>query len=375
MIELFKVFMAPEAAPAVSKVLDSGYIGQGPIEKEFEEALKKRLDVPNLMLLNSCTSALQLAAYLAGVRPGTKVISTPSTCTASNTSMVAMGAEIIWSDIRMDGNIDPEYVDKILNEDVHSEIKAVVCVHWGGEPCDLDCLRTVCNFYNVKLIEDAAHAFGSSYKGVPIGGHSDYVCFSFQAIKHLTAGDGGALICKDLADHEQGLLLRWFGIDRTTNKKDFRCESDIKNAGWKYHMNDINASIGLANLPYMDDIVGAHKANAAAYTRVIADLEHITRLGGEDSASWVYTLLVQDRALFTEFMKEKGIVVSQVHARNDTHTMFADFISAEPLETTTKFFHHQISIPVGWWLSDDDLDYIINALREFEEYYDKHCSE
>ena len=153
----------------------------------------------------------------------------------------------------------------------------------------------------IKLIEDAAHAFGGSYQGQPIGSHSDYVCFSFQAIKHLTTIDGGALVCKDDEDYRRGKLLRWYGIDRETARADFRCEEDVVEYGYKFHMNDVCATIGIQQLNHVGDVLARHRANAAYYNEQLSDLSGVTLLNYQPdrvSSYWLYTMLVEDRLDF-----------------------------------------------------------------------------
>lgn len=220
-IPLFKPYMSSKVKEPLLDTLYSGYLTQGPRVEEFEFKLKDWLEVRYLNTTNSGTSALQLALYLAGVRHGSKVISTPMTCTASNTAIRAVGGDIVWADIDpRTGNIDPNYVETILKK--RKDIKTIMIVHWGGYPCEIGAFNYFENKFGVKVIEDAAHAFGSTYCGKKIGSFSSYICFSFQAIKHLTTGDGGALVCREEADHKRGKLLRWFGIDRESPRKDFR---------------------------------------------------------------------------------------------------------------------------------------------------------
>lgn len=366
-IPLFKVNMAPSVDAAVKEVLHSGYITQGPKVEEFEFKLKQWLDIPRILSLNAGTNALQLAVYLAGIQPGDKIISTPMTCSATNTAIMAMGGKIIWADINpLTGNIDPDSIRARFKD--HPEISSVMMVHWGGYPCDIDEINDIAQEYGANVIEDAAHAFGATYKDLKIGNHSDFVCFSFQAIKHLTTIDGGALVCKDQYSHERGKLLRWFGIDREQPRKDFRCEADVEEAGWKYHMNDVNATVGIENLRNIDDIVNRHITNGLYYDIQLRQIPGITLLKrslDRISSYWIYTLLVKDREHFTKEMTKRGITVSQVHARNDRHTMCREFDGySKYLKGVDEFTEHQINIPVGWWLTVEDREYIVNAIRE-----------
>lgn len=362
-IPLFKVYLSEGVVEPLRRTLLSGYIGQGPRVEEFEKALTPWVGSPNVLTVNSCTSALQLALRLADVGPGDEVISTPMTCTATNVPIMAMGARIVWADIdSMTGNIDPADVERKITD----RTKAIMAVHWGGYPCDLDELNRVARQHGVKVIEDAAHAFGATYRHRPVGSHSDFVCFSFQAIKHLTTVDGGALVCRDINAYKRGKLLRWYGIDRETEQKDFRCEQDAKEFGYKFHMNDVNATIGLEQIKHVGTILRKHRDNAAYYRDRLDGLRGLTLLNYEDdreSSYWIFTIRVRRRAEFMQAMKEAKIVVSQVHSRNDTHTTFRDFRAHLP--GVDEFCEEQVSIPVGWWLTEQQREHIANAVIDF----------
>ena len=192
-IPLFKVHMPKDVDKPLLEVLHSGYIGQGPKVEEFEKKLSQFLGTENVLTLNSGTSALHLALRLANVGEGDEVISTPMTCSATNEPILAAGAKIVWADVFPEnGLIDPSSIEKKITK----KTKAIVGVHWGGMPFQIDEINKIALENNLKVIEDAAHALGAEFNGTKIGSHSDYVCFSFQAIKHLTTVDGGAISCR-----------------------------------------------------------------------------------------------------------------------------------------------------------------------------------
>jgi perosamine synthetase len=374
MLDLFKVFMAEDAPAMVSEVLRSGYVGQGPRVDAFEVQLKMYLDAErDILTLNSCTSALDLALTLAGVGPGDVVVSTPMTCSATNSPIVTRGASVAWADVDpVTGLISPESVERVCARlhDQRVPIGAVVAVDWAGRMCDYNALREIAHRYGADVIEDAAHAPLATYAGryqTRVGG--DYIAWSFQAIKHLTTGDGGALQCPTPEETERARLLRWYGLDRRS-KADFRCEQDITEVGFKYHMNDLAAAIGLANLPHLGEIVHKHRGHARFYDKVLGDLPSLTEritLPPPDPGSsyWLYTLLVDDRDSFQEWMLDAGVATSQVHRRNDHHTAFRVFERPAIHEWPglDAFSARQVSIPVGWWLSADDLGRISEAVR------------
>lgn len=364
MIPLFKVHMKESVVEPLRQVLLSGYIGQGPKVDEFEKALIPWVGSPNGLTVNSGTSALTLALKLAGVGPGDEVISTPMTCAATNTPILDRNATIVWADIDPStGNIDPLDVERKITP----KTKAVIAVHWGGYPCEIDELLKICKKFGISLIEDAAHAFGSTYRGRPIGSHSSLVCFSFQAIKVLTTVDGGLLVCPSITSYRQGKLLRWYGIDRETPRADLRCENDIEIAGGKWHMNDVNATIGLDQLRYVGDLIKTQRENALQYDQALVDMRRVKRLhyfSDRSSACWLYTIRVDDREAFQSFMKSKGVAVSQVHVRNDIHTAFRPF--RRNLPGVDEFSRDQVSIPAGWWVTPEDRDHIIQAIKEYD---------
>ena len=364
-ISLFAVYMPESVDKPLLTTLHSGYIGQGPKVEEFEQALAAFVGTTNVLTLNTGTSALHLAYRLAGVEPGTEVITTPMTCTATNLPILANGGTIVWADVDPDtGLIDPVDVERKITP----RTKAIVGVDWGGTPCDWDALTAIGAKYGVKVIEDAAHAFGATYKGRKAGTLADFTAFSFQAIKHISTVDGGLLVCRDSADYKRGKLLRWYGIDRETERRDSRIEEDIPEWGYKFHMNDVTATIGLAVLPDAPEILAQHRANAAYYDQYLDSMFQPAWKTSykHQSAFWLYTVTLPSRAdrdAFMDWMRNFGIMTSQVHARNDTHTTFAPFKATLPgLEA---FASRQVSIPVHWKIGKEERERIVEAANRF----------
>lgn len=360
MIPLFKVLMTDEAVERASKTLRSGYIGQGPVVEEFEKRLGEVLYAPwDVLTVNSCTSALDLALHLCGVGPGDEVVTTAQTCTASNAPIVTRGATPVWANVDPStGLIDPKSVGQLIGP----KTKAIMAVDWGGAPCDYDRLRS----YGLPVIEDAAHAFRATRGGAPIAqSGGTHVCWSMQAIKHLTTVDGGLLKTpEDQVDRAR--LLRWYGLDRRKGEA-LRCSVPTNEVGYKYHMNDVCASVGLGNLDRAIHAVNEHRGCAEFYDAELRGLWPVKLPPRNPQSSWwIYTLLVEDRAGFMAFMKERGIMTSPVHMRNDLHPAFRRAGKA-PLPTPglDYFSERHVAIPCGWWLSKDDLCYIAEAVRSW----------
>ena len=366
--------MANAVDEPLLEVLHSGYIGQGKVVEKLEHKLCDYLNTNNLLTTNSATSAEHLALHLLKqpnefiqLNNNDEVLTTPLTCMATNAPITMSGLRIKWVDINENNlNIDIEDLKRKLTPFT----KAIVVVHWGGYPVDLDAIKEVQLLYKqmfnktIPVIEDCAHAFGSNFNKIPIGTHGNFCTFSFQAIKMLTAVDGGALVTPTKQLYDQAKLLRWYGISRETTKTDMRCELDVAIAGTKWHMNDVNAIICLNNLEVVDKAIKKHKANAKYYDNNLVNIPGVTLLKRDsrmDSAFWIYSILVDDRPGFMKMMGEKGIVVSQVHERNDKHTCFSEFVSYLP--TTDKIVPKLCNIPVGWWVSNEDREYIVDTIK------------
>lgn len=361
-IPLFKVFMSPSVIDPLKEVLFSGYITQGSRVDEFEEKIGSFIKNKKIMTVNSGTSALHLALDLAGVEPGDEIITTPMTCTATNWPILAHSAKIVWADIDPDSaNIDPDSIKSRITK----KTKAIMVVDWGGYPVDIDKIKRIAG--NIPIIEDAAHAFGAIYKGRMVGQTADFTCFSFQAIKHITTIDGGALAVKRVSHYKKGVLKRYFGIDRKKRSKDYRIEKDVHDWGYKFHMNDVNATIGIANFHHLEEILAKHRKNAKAYREAFQGLKHITLMRenkGFISSSWLFTMKVNNVDRFSTYMKARNIMASKVHRRNDTHPITRPFRTHLPnLDTLWK---HIVCIPVGWWVGDEEREYIIDTVRSYK---------
>lgn len=371
-IPLFKVFMADDVMDDLSGVLASGYIGQGPKVEEFEHLLEDFIGNPCCNTTNAGTSALHLALHMLKserdcLSGRCEVLTTPLTCTATNFPIRANGLDIKWVDV------DPNTCNmdmKDLRRKISPHTLAIIVVHWGGYPCDLTELKDIqdeCeNLYGFrpKVIEDCAHAFGASYKGKMLGNHGNICMFSFQAIKHLTCGDGGLLVTPTYELHRKAKLLRWYGLDREKSP-DMRCEQNVKEWGYKMHMNDINATIGIKNFAHVKDILSRHQENGSFYNTALRGIPGVRLLENahdRESTYWIYTLRVDNRDGFVKKLKEAGIAASRVHDRNDKHECIKEYRSILP--GTDEVCSDMICIPSGWWISEEERGFIADTIRK-----------
>lgn len=359
---MFKPYTNNETAlNLIGECLDAGYIGEGDKVKRFETELAELLGIPRVLATNSATSAIELVMMLESIGPGAEVITTPMTCTATNTHIVTRGARPVWADVNpLTGLIDPDDVARKVSK----RTKLIIGVDWGGAVCDYR------QMMHAPIMQDSAHALLSAHTPHP---GADYTVWSFQAIKHLTCGDGGALYVRSDTDNRRTRLLRWYGLDREASAN-FRCEQNIIEAGGKFHMNDIAASIGLANIGSAVRVVGAHQRNAQYYHDLLGDLfapdAPITAITtapfDPGSAYWLFTLIVHGagrRDELAAYLAEHGIETSRVHARNDMHSAF--WFPNGPLPGVDYFDTHQLAIPVGWFIDSNGIEFIAGHVREW----------
>lgn len=321
-VVLFHPHIPAKAIEKVTKVLSGRWIGQGPLVDEFEEKFNAEFGKNTKALaVGSGTDALHLAYLLAGIKEGDEVIVPVFTCTATNIPFLYMGAKIVFADVDPETmNIDIDHVGRLIND----KTRAVVVVHYGGLPCDMDKLQKLTSTHNITIIEDAAHALGATFQGQKIGSISPYTMYSFQAIKHITTGDGGMLLLPEDV-YEKAKRLRWFGIDRTAKQMGI-WENDIKEVGYKYQMTDISAAMGLAGLEEFAQTLALRRRLFHIYEEKLSEISDVKFMGGgctdREHAAWMCTILVDRRKNLWQKLRDSAIESGQVHYRNDRYSIF-----------------------------------------------------
>lgn len=364
MIPIFNTYIDKKARARVDKVLDSTFLSEGKLVKEFEEQLSHELGLTNPVAVNSGTSALHLALVLAGIQPGDEVICPAQTFVATALVIAQEKAVPVFADIEYEtGNIDPASIEKKITQ----KTKAIMVVHWGGYPCNMKEIHKIARKHRLQVIEDAAHAIGATYDGKPIGALSDFTCFSFQAIKHITTGDGGAVCIKKTSLLKRALAKRWFGIDRAGAKPSILGERiyDITEVGYKYHLNDYGAALGLANLENFKKRLKRRRAIAKRYRKELASVPGITlfkETTDRESACWLFGFHVERREDFIRAMSIAGITAGVVHLGIDHNSIFGG--KDAMLVNQRRFDETQIHIPMHDALTDADIDHIIHTIKK-----------
>lgn len=344
-IPLFKSYVSPGAIWNVASLLlrsnSGGYLGEGPEVKAFEQEFGKKFGFEHVASVNSGSSALELAYDLIGITEGDEVVIPVLTHPASGLPAVHRKAHVVFADIEKDLNVS---VDDVRLK-ITPKTKALMFVHFGGNNRGLKEMLSLAEEKGLPLIEDAAQAVGSEFWG-----KADYTCVSLQAIKTLTSGDGGMLICKSADDHAKAKRLRWFGYDREQKQK--AGDTDLVEAGYKYHMNDITATLGRGNLAALDPIL-AHRRRLADEYRKHGVAAHI----------WFAPILSTRRAELIAYMAARGIHTGDYHYRNDKYTIFG---GRQLLPTMDALEEQYLLLPLHHGVSIDDVRRICGYLTEFE---------
>lgn len=361
-IPLFKVFMPPEAPEMLAETLSSGFLAEGPKVTKFTAEIASFIGNQKVVPVNSCTTALTIAFKLAGVSHGTEVISTPLTCVAGNEPIRMLGGDPVWADIdRETGMVTAETIEPLITP----RTRAIYLLHKEGAPAEIERIYALAKAYGLRVVEDAAHAFGAKRRNDRIGAIGDFVCFSFQAIKHITTGDGGALLCGNEEDYQCAKRAKWFGIDRNAREGRDVWREDISDWGFKGNMNDIAGTLGLAQIKYIDWILDRFHKNGRRYDDLLRDVPGVQILRRDPldyQTYWGYTVLVERREEVIAALSEAGIAASQIHVRNDHYSMFG--ASHRILPNTDWFDARELSIPCGWWVEERDQNRIIDVLKK-----------
>jgi dTDP-4-amino-4,6-dideoxygalactose transaminase len=361
-IPLFTPHVPASAATRVTQTLSTRWIGQGPQVDSFEERFQHHFCGEHRALaVGSGTDALHLAYLLAGIGPGDEVVTPVFTCTATNIPLRYLGATPVFADIEPQSlNVDPAHVRSLMSE----RTKAIICVDYGGLPCDLAALREIADEYEVPLIEDSAQALGATFDGRPVGSIADHTIFSFQAIKHITTGDGGMLSIRDHSKVADARSLRWFGINR--EKKQLGVwENDITLVGFKYQMTDIGAAMGHAALDEWDDTLALRRDLFDRYVAGLVGAEGVTVLSLPDArrehAAWLFTIAVDDRRSLQDKLYSRGIEANQVHYRNDRYSIFGQ--RRDNLPAMDAMEERYLVLPLHTRMTVDDVDRVCETIR------------
>ena len=370
MIAISRPSTGPEELQAIQKILESGWLGMGSTVFEFEEALKKYLGVKHVIAVNTGTSALHIALAGFGIGPGDEVVVPPITFAACVQAILALGATPIFVESHEDSLlIDVDDVERVLTP----KTRAIMPVHYCGSPCDLDRLMALAKARGCFLIEDAAHAFGTEYHGKMIGGHGHAACFSFDPIKNITTGEGGAVALSDDETAENIRRLRILGIDKDTwhrykNTRTYFYE--VVCPGYRYHMPNFCAAMGLEQLKKLPGFIARRRAICRRYDAAFQGLPGVRPLTVDYAtvAPHIYIVRVaaERRDEFMNSLKERGVGTGLHYIANHIQPFFKKY-ATRPLPRAERLWQEIVTLPLHCGMSDADVETVISAVRDFTQ--------
>ena len=354
-IPIFYPHIPKKGLNALSRVLSGRWLGQGPLVDKFEKVFSKKFcDNEPVVAVGSGTDALHLAYILAGIKKNDEVICPVFTCTATNIPLLYIGAKIKFADIDLNNfNISIEHIEKLITK----KTKAIVFVNYGGILCNLDKLQAIAKKNKLILIQDAAQSLGAQYNKKSIVNYADYTIFSFQAIKHITSGDGGALCVKNLKNYKKALRIRWFGIDRP-KKQGGTWENDITEIGFKYQLTDIGACLLLESIKEFRLIKKHRNLIYKTYLDNIVQSKSLQCVTSNDKKSdevmWLFTIISPHKDIIQKELRKKNIETNQVHFRNDKYSIFKKFVKNTEFKNMNMLQNNYLVLPMHTKMSIND---------------------
>lgn len=367
MIPVFRPVVGPEEIEAVTEVLRSGWWGLGPKTREFEECFAAAVGAAGCVGTSSGTAALELSLATLDLA-GREVVTPSLTFVSTSHAILHQGGKPVFADVDpVTLTLDPADVERRLTR----ATAAIMVVHYGGHPADMDRLSDLAAARGLAIVEDAAHATGARYRGRPVGSLSTLTCFSFQAVKNVAMGEGGAITTSDLGLAGRLRRLRWLGLDRDTwtraeSGTRYSWDYDLAEVGYKAHLSDIPAAIGLVQLARLPGTNARRRAIAGQYAAGLADvpwLELPTEQPWAESAWHMFVVRVPDRDRFIGHLAERG-VASSVHYRpNHLYGPYRRYATFLPV--TERVWPTLVTLPLFPGLVDDEVEQIIQAVRSF----------
>lgn len=373
-IPLAKPDISSEEIDLVVETIKSGWLTTGPKVNQFENELSAYLQDEQPLYtvgLNSCTSALHLALIALGIQAGDEVI-VPTWTFASTAQVVDwIGAKVVLCDIdKKSLNIDATKAEKLITD----KTKAIIPVHIAGYPCEMDKILSLAQKYNLKVIEDAAHAIGTKFKNKKIGNFADVTCFSFYATKNLAMGEGGAAVSKDEEIIEKIRKLSYLGINKEAFKrydKTGKWFYDIEEIGYKCNLDSLHAALGLIQLKKLDKMNERRREIATYYRKHLS--KKIVCGYDDDEHYHTYHLFpihlpdTLNRDDFIERLKENNVGASVHFIPLHLHTFYKNRSDTASLSVAQKVFKNTLSIPMCSAMTDEDVCYVVDTINKILE--------
>jgi perosamine synthetase len=370
MIPLFKPSFTDEEWEALREPLRAGWVAMGPKVKELEDRFAEYVASPHAIALNSATAGLQLALRVADVAGG-EVISPSLTFAATNHAIVYNGGTPVFADVEEDTlNIDPASIERMLSP----KTRAILVVHYGGHACDMDAIHAIARPRNLVVIEDAAHACGTEYKGRKIGTTSPLTSFSFHAIKNMTTGDGGMITCADPELDRRFRVLRQFGLSsdawsRKAHEEKYDWYIEAEELGYKHNMNDIAATIGLVQLTKLEAANDRRRALVEYYNKRFAGADWIitpvekpyTRSARHN---YVVRVPAADRDEMIVYLRAHGVSAGLHYVPNHLYKIYQ--ACRADVGVTERVWREMITLPLFADMTFEQVDRVVETAVQFK---------
>jgi len=373
MINIAKPYLTKDEAQSAYDAILTGWVTQGPRVQEFEKNFAEHVGVKYAVAVSSCTTALHLSMVVARIKSGDEVICPSMSFIATANSIMYVGAKPIFAEIEPKTyNIDPKHAERLITD----RTKAILVVHQMGMPADIDSFKQLCKRHNLKLIEDAACATGSSYKGSKIGSHSDLVCFSFHPRKVITTGDGGMITTSRKDYYDRLRLLRQHGMsvdDRARHLSKSFIFEDYVEIGYNYRMTDIQAAIGIRQLEKLDWIVSERRKIAERYKQGLKDINCI-RLPSEKKGYFSnhqsYPVYLKESVLISrndlmQRLFDEGISTRRGIMTAHREIAYKNYCKNLKLPVSEKVSDRSLLLPLYVGMENKDIDTVIDKLKRF----------
>jgi len=370
-VPLFKPYIGKEELEGLKKIFDTGWIGLGPNTAKFETMFANYVGSRVAIGTNSATSALHLALEIFDLKEGEVLV--PTVTFVSTAHVVEYNSQLRVKFVDVDYTLCMDLQD--LQRKLSSKTKAIIPVHLGGQACKMDEILKIVKSYNpdIKVIEDCANAAGGNYKGKKLGTWGDIGCFSFEAKKNMTTGDGGMLTTDIGSMRDRLKRLRWVGMDKDTWKRFSTDDSyswyyEIKELGYKYNMNDIAATIGIEQLKKLEKV---NKRKSEIMKRYNAGLKDLGWLkipeyyDLEEGSYWLYIVKVKERDKFFDYLGQNGITAGVHFMPIHLHPYYKKKYQVT-LPESERIWPEIISLPLFYELSDEMVDYVIRKIKNFK---------
>lgn len=371
-VPLFRPNLGKEELKNLAKVFKTSWVGIGPMTQELESQFSRFIGVPYAVGVTSCTAALHIALQALGIKKGDEVIVPAITVVSTPYAALYNGAKPVFADVEEDTLcLDPKDFEKKIT----SKTKAVILVHLGGHSCDMGKIMAVAKKYNILVVEDCANAQGALYKGKPVGSFGDIGCFSFEAKKNMTTGDGGMLTIKDKNLAEKLKTLRWYGSASDTWKRfagnaKYSWHYDVSELGWKYNMNDIIAAIGLAQFKKLPKILLRKDRLRLRYNKALRDIPWLKTPNDRPytkSGWWLYVARVKNglRDKFMGYLAENGITASVHFPPVYEHSYFKKINISASCPVAERVSKEIVSLPLFSGMTDKEFNYVVRVIKKF----------